>query len=212
MNVDQVWKNAKWTQESKHLLTGLVKFPKDSKIILIIRHSHRIDSDDPWKVSELKLTPLGHAIAKKFGENLPKKRFIRLYYSSLDRCKEIGQGILDGFKSVHGSGTLKHSINELVDIGMEAEFFFEEITNHSFTGFFHRWIAGLYPPQIITPLNEYCQNSAHVIWKEIEGAPDNGVDIHISHDLIILSYRLGWFGLHPNNYWPFFLRGFCIYY
>jgi len=210
MNIDQVWQNGKWTQEAKHLLAGLAKFPKDSKIILILRHSHREDSDDPWKLSELRLTPLGNAIARKFGEKLPKERPVRLFYSFLDRCKETAQGVLDGFENVFGNGTLMHSLDALVDFGMEAETFFEEITKYSFTEFFHRWIAGLYPPKIITPLNEYCQNSARIIWKEIDSAPDKGIDIHISHDLIILSFRLGWFGLYPNNYWPSFLGGFAF--
>lgn len=210
MDIDSIWNKADWNQEAKNLLKALGKFPKDSKIILVLRHSHRDDSDDPWKMSKLKLTPLGHEIARKFGENLPKERTIRLFYSFLDRCKETAQDILEGFSRALGNGNLMYFINALVDFGMEAEIFFEEVTKYSFIEFFYRWIAGLYSPKIITPFSEYCRNSANEIWKYIENAPENGIDIHISHDLIILSYRLGWFGLHPNNYWPSFLGGFAF--
>lgn len=210
MNINWIWQNVNWTQEARNLLNGLAKFPKDSKIILILRHSHREDSDDPWKVSELKLTPLGYNIAKKFGENLPKERTIRLFYSFLERCRETAQGILDGFEKVLGNGILMHNLDALVDIGMKAEIFFEEITKYSFTEFFHRWVSGLYSAEIITPFNEYCQNAASIIWKDLGNTSDKGIDIHISHDLIILSYRLGWFGLRPNNYWPSFLGGFAF--
>lgn len=210
MNIDEIWDRAEWNQEAKNLLVGLKKFPKNSKIILILRHSRRDDSDDPWKVSELKLTPLGHEIAKKFGEKLPKERTIRLFYSFLDRCKQTAQGILDGFNRILGRAILMQTLDTLVDIGMEAEIFFKEITKYPFTEFIYRWIAGLYSPKIITPFNEYCREAASIIWKGIENAPDKGIDIHISHDLIILCYKLGWFGLPPNDYWPSFLGGFAF--
>ena len=32
----------------------------------------------------------------------------------------------------------------------------------------------------------------------------------MSHDLIILSFRLGWFGLSPVDRWPSFLGGFAF--
>ena len=210
MDIEQVWEYADWTSEARNLLIGLHKFPKDSKIILILRHSHRESSDDPWKVSEFKLTPVGHEIARRFGEKLPKQRPIRLFYSFLDRCKETAQGILDGFEKKNGIGFLMNSLDVLVDFGMQPDAFFEEMTKLSLSQFLHRWKEGHYSPEIITPFNQYCQNAARIIWQNLKNSPENGIDLHVSHDLIILCYRLGWFGIAPNNYWPSFLGGFAF--
>ncbi|MFW9780773.1 MAG: histidine phosphatase family protein [Candidatus Heimdallarchaeota archaeon] len=210
MDIEKIWHHDNWTQETKKLLLGLEQFPSDSKVILILRHSHREHSDDPWRVSKLKLTPLGHEIAKKFGENLPLERNIRLFYSFLDRCKETAESILKGFKNKKGIGMLMNTLDVLVDIGMEPDLFFNEITKYPLTKFFYRWIAGLYSSDIIMSFNKFCQQAAYTIWKEIEQAPDKGIDIHVSHDLIILCYKFGWFGLPPNDYWPSFLGGFAF--
>ncbi|MFX1497023.1 MAG: hypothetical protein ACFFBH_05830 [Promethearchaeota archaeon] len=210
MKIEQIWQNDEWTGEARRLISGLTQFPSDSKIIIILRHSHRKHSDDPWRVSKLKLTSLGHEIARIFGENLPLERELRLFYSFLDRCKETAEDILRGFKSKGGIGFLMNNLDVLVDIGMEPDTFFTEITNHSLINFFFRWIAGLYPPEILTPFNIFCQQAAYTIWEKIEHAPNKGIDIHVSHDLIILSYKFGWFGLLPNNYWPSFLGGFAF--
>lgn len=136
MKIEQIWQNDEWTGEARRLISGLTQFPSDSKIIIILRHSHRKHSDDPWRVSKLKLTSLGHEIARIFGENLPLERELRLFYSFLDRCKETAEDILRGFKSKGGIGFLMNNLDVLVDIGMEPDTFFTEITNHSLINFF----------------------------------------------------------------------------
>ena len=79
MDIDKIWKEGDWPTEARQLINGLKKFPEDSKIILILRHSQRDEPKEIEKLLSLRLTPAGHAIAKKFGENLPNNRTIRLF-------------------------------------------------------------------------------------------------------------------------------------
>jgi len=204
------WQNTDWTYHARQIIEALNEFPESSKIILVIRHSHRDSSNDVREIAKFRLTPIGHEMSKIFGELLPVNRPLRLFYSRLERCKETAEDILDGFKKGSGKGKLMGSIDALYDLGIIGEKFFKEITKYPYAEFLNRWVASLYPSDVITPFGEYSQKAASMIWKKLEAAPDRCIDVHVSHDLIMLSMRLGWFGLHPGDFWPPFLSGFAF--
>lgn len=211
MEFELIWNQQKWTKHARSLVEGLEQFPEDSKIILIIRHSHRNSIKSLNDMGDLRLTSIGHEIARLFGTKLPLNREVKLFYSPIERCVETAQDILTGFKSITGKGTLVEDLNVLYDIGVEAEYFFDEVTKYPFVYFLYRWIANLYPPNKVTPFNKFCQEAATVIWNNKSSEDDNNqLYIHISHDLMILTYRLGWFGLSPSDRWPSFLDGFAF--
>ncbi|MFX0012861.1 MAG: hypothetical protein ACFE9R_21305, partial [Candidatus Hermodarchaeota archaeon] len=70
-DVEKIWNEDDWTKTARDLTRAIENFPKDSKIILILRHSHRNEPSGSEKLYKLRLTPLGHDIAKKFGKELP---------------------------------------------------------------------------------------------------------------------------------------------
>ena len=41
MDTEKIWKEGEWTNEARQIIDGLKKFPDNSKIILVLRHSHR---------------------------------------------------------------------------------------------------------------------------------------------------------------------------
>lgn len=210
MDYNSIWKNADWTKEARLLLHGLNHFPKDSKITLIIRHSHRNSIRTLSDMAGIRLTPLGHIIAKIFGSKLPRERSIRLFHSPIQRCRETAEDILEGLNRVSKKGILKDPLDELYDIGVNADFLFNETQKYPEMQFLNRWAADLYKPENVTPFDEYCQNAAKIIWDNNKDIEDANIDIYVSHDLIILTYRLGWFGLSPNWKWPSFLGGFAF--
>ena len=208
MDIEKIWENRNYTTQARQMLSAIQNFPKDSKIILVVRHSHV----KPKKLKDLdyKLTSIGREIARIFGEKLPTDRPIRLFHSSVNRCQETAEKILAGFKGIGGKGELIGEFNPLFDIGVTPEFMLKEITHYNPFNFFYRWMAGLYPPDKITPLQEYCQNAAHLIWNKLESAPERGIDIHISHDLHVLALRFGWFGFPLRNKWMSYIGGIAL--
>jgi hypothetical protein len=98
-------------------------------------------------------------------------RSIRLFYSPSQRCKETAIDISEGFKYVSGNGTVNGPINELYELGVTRDFFFEEIVKYPKTQFLYRWAAGLYPSQKITPFKDFCQKTMSIILsKNIESS------------------------------------------
>ena len=203
----KIWENAEWPVQARNIIKALKEFPVNSKIILVLRHSHRNNPTESETIHELKLTPQGHQIAKIFGQGLPISRTIRLFHSVVARCKETAEDILTGFQSVGGKGTLKGALTPLFHAGTAPKFFLNIFKNESPLEFMYRWAVGFYSPDKITPFQSYCQNAANVIWKGINDAQKSGIDIHITHDIFLIALKYGWFGLPPDQDWVPFLGG-----
>ena len=210
MNIDEIWEHADWTDHARSIIDNLHKFPKKSKIILILRHSHRNEISKYESAHKLRLTPQGHAIAKKFGENLPKNRPIRIFHSIIWRCKETAENIYNGFKSIGGNGEIKGHFPPLYEIGINMKEFTTEFRKHPFHKILSRWAAGFYLPEEWTPFVQYSQNSANLIWNQLKDAPERGLDIYVTHDWHLMTFRFGWFGLPPDDRWVKFLGGFAF--
>jgi len=208
MDIEKIWENPNYTDQARQIISAIQNFPEDSKIILVVRHSHV--KPKRLKDFDYKITPIGREIARKFGENLPTERPIRLFHSKMNRCQETAEKILAGFENIGGNGELKGEFSPLYDIGMTPEFVLNEVKRYNPFRFFYRWMAGLYPPDKITPLLEYSQNAATLIWNKLNTASERGIDIHISHDLHVLALRLGWFGIPLKDKWISYIGGLAL--
>ena len=147
MDVEKIWKEENWTAHARTIIENLNKFPEDSKIILVLRHSHRNEPQIMEKVHKLRLTPQGHAIAKKFGESLPNNRPIRIFHSIIWRCEETAENIHNGFKEVGGKSELMGEFSPLYDIGIDNQSFLEQFKSYHFSEILLRWATGFYLPE-----------------------------------------------------------------
>ena len=130
MDTEKIWNEGEWTNEARQIIDGLKKFPENSKIILILRHSHRNPQTSFENGQKTRLTSQGHAIAKKFGENLPCNRNIKIFHSIIWRCEETANNIHEGFKNIGGTGELKGHLEPLQSIGItDRDFFLNEFNN-----------------------------------------------------------------------------------
>ncbi len=210
MDTEKIWKEGEWTNEARQIVAGLKKFPDNSKIILILRHSHRNEPTTLEKAQKLRLTPQGHAIAKKFGENLPSSRSVKIFHSIIWRCEETAKNIHEGFNNIGGTSELKGELKPLQSVGIaDREFFLNEFNNVPFFDIFYRWVVGFYNPDVWTPFIEYCQSTAHIIQDQVKNSPKNGLDIFVTHDLNLMGLKFGWFGIPPKK-WVKFLGGFAF--
>lgn len=210
MDTEKIWKDGEWTNEARQIIDGLKNFPDNSKIILILRHSHRNDSPTMEKSHKERLSPQGHTIAKKFGENLPRSRSIKIFYSHIWRCEETANNIHEGFENVGGTSEIKGELKALQSVGiLDEPFYRNEFTTVPILDIFYRWAVGFYNPNVWTPFIEYCQSMAHIILEQVKNSPENGLDLFITHDFNILALRFGWFGFLPKK-WVKFLGGFAF--
>ncbi|MHA2284066.1 MAG: hypothetical protein ACXAC5_24775 [Promethearchaeota archaeon] len=210
MNAEKIWDQAEWVVHARNIIDNLGKFTVDSRIILILRHSHRNEPKPLENVNKLRLTPQGHAIAKKFGESLPKYRSIRLFHSIIWRCEETAENIHNGFQNTGGKSELKGVLEPLSDIGIKDRSFTQKFNKAHFRKVLFRWSAGFYLPEDWTPFTTYCQKAAHLIWNHANNQSNKNIDIYVTHDWHVMSLRYGWFGLPPDEKWVKFLGGFAF--
>jgi len=210
MDTEKIWKEGEWTKEARQIIDGLKKFPDNSKIILVLRHSHRNEPEAFEGGHKLRLTPQGHAIAKKFGENLPRSRPIKIFHSIIWRCEETAIDIHEGFKNIGGESEIMGDLIPLMSVGInEKQFFMDVFNKNSVIDSFFRWVVGFYDPSDWTPFPEYCQSTAQLFLDQVKNSPKNGLFIFVTHDLNLLALRFGWFGLPPKK-WVKFLGGFAF--
>lgn len=210
MDIEKIWEEGEWPSQARQIINGLKKFPEDSKIILILRHSQRDEPQNYEGLLKLRLTEEGHAIARKFGEELPKDRSVRLFHSIVWRCQETAEDILSGFESVGGKVKLKGAFTPLFNLETSRDFFPNQLKKFSAYEFFFRWVAGLYSSNFIITLPKFSQKAGELIWREYKRAPDRNIDIHVTHDFLAIAMRLGWFGIPPSKKWISYLGGFAL--
>ena len=118
LDVEQIWKTEDWASQARNFVIKLKEFPYHSKIVLVLRHSHRNEPKRLEEMRKLRLTPRGHAIAKRFGEALPIDRKIRLFHSIIKRCEETAENIHNGFKNVGGESKIIGEFTPLYNLGI----------------------------------------------------------------------------------------------
>ena len=210
MNIEEIWEQADWASQARNIITTLNQFPKDSKIILVLRHSHRNEPKPLENVNKLRLTPQGHAIAEKFGEGLPISRTIRLFHSVIWRCEETAVNIHNGFKKIGGESEFLEIFEPLHNMGINNRAVLKNFKNYKFREIMYLWAVGFFHSKDWEPFISYCQNTAQLISKHLKDAPEKGINIYITHDWHLMSLRFGWFGLPPDLQWVKFLGGFAF--
>ncbi|MHA2268081.1 MAG: histidine phosphatase family protein [Promethearchaeota archaeon] len=205
-----VWNKAPWTEEARDIIENLKDASFKSKTILLLRHSQRYEPSFDDENQYMELTAQGRSIARLLGTKLPKDRTIRLFHSPVNRCRETAEEIHAGVKEVGGKSIFKGECSVVWGIGINNQFFMSELKRLPQIEVFFRWASGFYPLDKFPSLLSYCQRGAEIIWNQLELAPENGIDIYISHDWHTNAFRYGWFGLPPKDKLIDYLGGFAF--
>jgi hypothetical protein len=210
----KIWKKLSWTKQARNIIEHLDKFPANSKIILILRHSQRYEPKlvniIDLKGVNLELTPLGEEFAKSFGENLPTEREIRLFHSPRNRCKVTAEKINQGFTEINGRGDLIGECDALYGIGINSQSYLDEFNTYKDYQVILRYLAGVYSPELWPPAKPFYERSGKLIWSQTESISEGGINIFVSHDFHTMIFRFGWFGIPPDERWVDYMGGFAF--
>ena len=204
--------NLDWMEQAEILLNHITKFPHDSKIIMMLRHSEREPLSPIKKNRDLQLTENGYRAARIFGENLPLTRHVRIFYSIVDRCRNTALNIMEGFQGKGGQPIDGGVLEPLYSLkAIRDEFFKDELQSFSLLEIMNRWINEQYNSNDIESVKTYSERAATLIWRKLnELSFEGGIDIHVSHEVLLMALRSGWFSLSPDNKWTEFLGGFAF--
>ncbi len=205
-----IWRDTNWSSQAKRLIQGLNQFPQNAKIVLLLRHSHRKESDDVKELESLGLTELGSKIANTFGSSLPKQRPLRLFHSPSPRCMETALKIIEGFQKVGGVSEYLGAISPLNETKSSKGFITTQALKYRGIEFIKLWQENQFSKKDIIPFSEYCAIIYDNMIYASNTAQEGGIDIHVSHDLFIVALRYGWFDRIKKYEWVSFLGGFAV--
>jgi broad specificity phosphatase PhoE len=201
-----------WMDQALNLLKKISEFPKEAKLIMMLRHSEREPISSLKKNRDLQLTENGRIAARTFGKNLPLNRYVRLFYSNTDRCRHTALEILNEFQLNSGEGVDGGILEPLYALRVIKDNFFKyELRKFSLLEIMNRWITEQYDYNDIESIKSYSKRAASIIWSKLDqDLPVGGIDIHISHEILLMALRSGWFDLSPNDKWTEFLGGYVF--
>ncbi len=193
-------------------ITNEIIHKKDSKIILILRHSDREKILDVRKSSKAALTEEGIDIAKKLGANLPNDFQYRFFHSHVARCEN----------------TARHICHEAINAGINAivlgereylgGFFMKdvekvlEIANQMWgPEFILRWYEGKIDETSIMPFKSASKYILNKVISETNTNKEKEIDIHITHDWNMMLFMFHIFNWSDNTLkWPYYLEPIVI--
>ena len=208
--IEDNWRNLEWLRDGRSLIDWISNVEDKAQVILFVRHSHRLHSEDQHELLHMQLTPLGHEMAREFGKHLPRRGHLEIFHSEHPRCLETAEGILKGYQDTNQLATIRGPIRELLGPQVVTSIG-KELSEYGIDGFINRWAKGEFPESQI----ESIQNYGERIWTNtVVNLNSNSTIpfyVHVSHDLVLMSFRktiLGINATHDN--WIPFLGGFGI--
>lgn len=204
------WDNEEWLNDAKVILSWRM-LPKSNPVMLVTRHSHREDSTNVGEVLKLRLTEKGKKAAFYFGERLPRKKRIEIYYSSHPRCIETAQHIAEGYNSVSSGAQLISDIRVLLGPKGSGERIGNEMMSLGGPEFVRRWIEDKLPEETIEPIREFETTFRSEVLGRLNAAEPYTLQVYVTHDLVIMGSRCVLFGTIPSyENWTPFLGGFGV--
>jgi len=209
-DLEDFWRTSKWLHQAKLLIERLEKYPSNTSIGLILRHSKRYEPSFSDENQNMDLTEEGKQIARLFGTKLPHSREIVIFYSEVDRCRETAEQIHRGFMERNGKSVIKGECKILRGIGLNPNVFMEELKKYSLLDVIVRWSAGLYPEEHWPTIKSYCKRAANIIWPYLQKLEQNTLAIFVTHDLHSIVLRYGWFGFPLDSRGIDYLGGYAF--
>ena len=159
---ENTWLELGWLQNARTLLQWVQGLEHEKRVILFVRHSHRLHSDNPHDLLHMQLTTLGHEMAREFGRQLPDRGTLEIFYSNHPRCVETAEGILEGYRSNNQPAVMLGEIRDLLGPKVHTNIG-KELDKFGIDGFINRWAKGAFPLSQLETLEEYGAR----LWKDI---------------------------------------------
>jgi broad specificity phosphatase PhoE len=159
--------------------------------VLLMRHSAR--EFEPGRHDlENPLTDAGRALAREFGERLPKQLLARSYASPAERCLETAELVLAGHAAGGGRVTRHRPIEALgVFYVLDQMRMYRAMTDASGQApFLARWFAGEIPGDVMMPADLAARLLLGLVVAKLDAPVARPqLDICVSHDMSLYLVR-----------------------
>ena len=191
-NMSQIheWKTEEWLDSAKNLVEWVNSTPLHSKVLMLVRHSHREEIQDHSVQLSTELTPLGCRMSNEMGKRLPKNRATRIFFSFVSRCYQTAEELSKGMKE--SSVEIKEfdaltilTAPEINDLDVWKEL---QPDGRNITDFVNSWADGEFG-DMIEPFEEYKGRLLDDLVERLVSDKPGSLHIHITHDLALMATK-----------------------
>ena len=184
------WDSLDWVRNAKNIVEWVTSKPRDSKIMLIVRHSHRDEIEDHSVQLSTELTEIGKQMSFEMGKRLPTDKPVHFFFSFVSRCYQTAEEMSKGFTEVGGNIIDMDSLPILVkpEIIDESVWVNLQPDGKNITDFINNWADGKFGDKIEV-FEEYQSRLLKDTLVRILSARQKEMHIHITHDLALMALK-----------------------
>ena len=179
MDTTSEWDSEEWLDSAKGTVKWANNTSRNSRVMLLVRHSHREPITDHMAQLSTELTPLGCRMSEEMGRRLPFDRRINLFFSFVSRCvqtaQEIGKGLSERGATIEDMDALA----VLATPEVKEDKFWDGLQpdGKNITEFVNNWADGVYEG-LVEPFEDYEERFLRDVIERISAAPAGAMHIH----------------------------------
>ena len=210
-----------WGKPALSLIEHIKKLDPTLPATLHIRHTERPQATpeglkQAMKAghSQLLSSERGKQAAYELGKQLPKGREYRVYHTSVKRTQETAENIHKGILAQNLNSKLEGVFfkgpND--DYPKRLRYMRRDTPelDKSIRQFFIHRVSGRYPPWELEDSMLIAKKQAAKMVENLRTAQMNTLDVCVSHDVVIATFMLHWFGIMVDERFIEFLDGFIV--
>ncbi|UCE10986.1 MAG: histidine phosphatase family protein [Candidatus Thorarchaeota archaeon] len=184
------WNSIGWLEGARRLVAWIDSLPLESRIMLLIRHSHREAIEDHDAQLSTELTDLGRRMSFEMGKRLPVDRKSLFFFSFVNRCYQTADEMAKGIRETGGDVIDLNPLPLLATPDIADNNVWEELQpdGRNIAEFVNRWADGRFG-DMIEGFGEYGARLLEATIGRLSEADDGVIHIHVTHDLALMAAK-----------------------
>ncbi len=188
MNSEYEWETVGWLRDARQLVDW-VNGQADNRIMLMIRHSHRLVNRGFQASLTAELTPIGHETSVEFGRRLPTDRPVSIFYSPHIRTEQTAERIAEGFSESGGDLVLMKELGILLGANADPGKYAAFAGEIGWSRTYQLWSKDMIPEDTIERMTAYTQRLHPHTLERLAEDSRNSLHIHVTHDMVVAACR-----------------------
>ncbi|MGY5861744.1 MAG: histidine phosphatase family protein [Candidatus Thorarchaeota archaeon] len=188
MNSEHAWKTVDWLRDARQLVDW-VNGQTGNRVMLMIRHSHRLVNRGFQASLTAELTPVGYETSVEFGRRLPTDRPVSIFHSPHIRTEQTAEGIAEGFSESGGNLVLMKDLEILLGANVDPRKYAAFASKIGWSRTYQSWSKNMIPEDTIERMKAYTQRlHPHTLGRMAKDSHDS-LHIHVTHDMVVAACR-----------------------
>ena len=188
MNSNHEWETVDWLRDARQLVDW-VNGQAGDRVMLMIRHSHRLVNRGFHASLMAELTPIGHETSVEFGRRLPTDRPVSIFYSPHIRTEQTAERIAEGLSESGGDLVLMKELGILLGANADPMKYAAFAGEIGWARTYQLWSKDMITEDTIERMEAYALRlRSYTLEKMTEDSRDS-LHIHVTHDMVVAACR-----------------------